>query len=311
MAGSLGVEPRARILLLGLLLPLETLAQSLPTRPSIESELVDDAELLATITKRCGELTASGKLLELTKVLTSVRGKEPPSSCPLTLPARRTARLDGPDLRTLAAKSTLIVGTYHLCDHCSEWHFIGASGVAIAQGGVVATCWHVLAEDPDQRQARLAVADLAGRVWPVLSVLAVDPEADVCILATDAKDMPPLALEPEVRGGTRVGCLSHPDDHFGFYSEGIVARWCVIRDTPVDAAPEQRPKGVPMLEVTLDFAKGSSGAPILDFFGNVVGLAQATQAVLYDDAKDPTGVQMVFKIASPARALAALVRTPH
>lgn len=279
-------------------------AQSLPSRPTPREEPVDDAELLAKITRRCGELAKAGKLLDLT----AVRGTKTPRECTLTLAEARTTPLAGPDLRALACASTLIVGTYHLCDHCAEWHFVGASGVVISANGAVATCWHVLEDDPDQKQAKLAVADLDGRVWPVLGVLACDPDSDVCILATAATGLPALALEPRVRGGTKVACLSNPDDHYGFYSEGTVARWCVVRDSPVDAPPEKRTKGVPMLEVTLDFAKGSSGAPILDFQGNVVALAQATQTVLYDDAKDPTGVQMVFKIAAPARAVRDLVR---
>ena len=292
--------------LAGLLMTLVGLApaQSLPSRPAEASEILDDAMLLEKMTKGCAELVAKRVLLDLGKV----RGEAPPRSCVLTLPEKRKGSLDGPALRELAAKSTLVVGTYHLCDHCIEWHFVGASGVAIAHGGVVATCWHVLLDDPAQKAPKLAVADLHGRVWPVYKVLAADPESDVCILETGATAIPPLALELDVRPGTRIACLSNPDDHYAFYSEGSVARWCIVRDAPVDAPAESRPSGVPMLEVTLDFAKGSSGAPILDFQGNVVALAQATQTVLFDDVKDPTGLQMVFKIAAPARALARLVR---
>lgn len=260
--------------------------------------------MLAAITARCGELAKSNALLPLD----AVRKAAQPGPTTLRLPPLRTTKLEGQDLRELALLSTLVVGTYHLCDSCAEWHFVGASGVVVAEGGVVATCWHVLEADPTQKEAKLVVADLAGRVWPVRSVLAFDAASDVCLLATSATDLPPLALDPDVRAGTKVACLSHPDDHFGFYSEGTIARWCMVRDAPIDAPAADRKPGVPMLEVTLDFAKGSSGAPVLDFRGNVVGLAQATQTVLYDDEKDPTGIQMVFKIASPARALDSLIR---
>ena len=64
------------------------------------------------------------------------------------------------------------------------------------------------------------------------------------------------------------------------------------------------------LHVTCEFAKGSSGGPIVDVMGNVVGIAQSTSTVVYDEAAEPIDTQMVFRIASPASALLALFLTP-
>jgi hypothetical protein len=62
------------------------------------------------------------------------------------------------------------------------------------------------------------------------------------------------------------------------------------------------------MEVTAEFAAGSSGSPILDACGNVVGHAAATEAVFWDDA-DPsaTNHQMTLRIATVARSVLALV----
>jgi len=61
------------------------------------------------------------------------------------------------------------------------------------------------------------------------------------------------------------------------------------------------------LHVTCDFAKGSSGAPIVDTTGTVIGIAQSTTTVVYDEDAALVDTQMVFKTATPAAALAALL----
>jgi hypothetical protein len=61
------------------------------------------------------------------------------------------------------------------------------------------------------------------------------------------------------------------------------------------------------LHVTLQFAKGSSGAPIVDATGAVVGIAQSTTTVVYDETAELVDTQMVFRTATPSSVLAALL----
>jgi hypothetical protein len=63
-----------------------------------------------------------------------------------------------------------------------------------------------------------------------------------------------------------------------------------------------------MLQVTCDFAVGSSGAPITDDRGNVVGIAQSTTTVLVDPDAEPAETQMVARSAVPAQVLRALAK---
>src|SRR5436190_23339811 len=61
------------------------------------------------------------------------------------------------------------------------------------------------------------------------------------------------------------------------------------------AMPDLKVEPVRVLHVTCDFGKGSSGAPIVDTRGNVVGFAQSTTTLVYDEEADLVDTQMVFK----------------
>ncbi len=273
---------------------------------------IDDEGLVRAIEARCAVLLAEGKLPRLDDLRTS----PPPAECALALPAPRDGRREPEELYGLARASAVLVGVYYQCDECDAWHFDAASGVMLTADGAVGTCWHVLEHDPLRRDPRPVVADYEGHAWPVAKVLAANQTTDVCILATEARERTPMPLRVGARVGERVWCLSNPDHRFGFFSEGLIARWFVDRappaenDTEVDRATRPLPPGWPSFEVTLDFAQGSSGAAILDRAGNAVALAQATQTIVVGDEDEPPDVQMVVKVAAPVAALRALVGPP-
>ena len=62
------------------------------------------------------------------------------------------------------------------------------------------------------------------------------------------------------------------------------------------------------MSVTADFAKGSSGAPILDLNGNVVGMVASTKSVYYDEENGlQKDLQMVMKNCVPAKCILDLI----
>ncbi len=276
-----------------------------------ELDPIGDDELLELhITQACGTLREQGKLVPCATLVAQAATAKTFAQAPTT---EQVLPLEPTHVYELVRRSVRIVGHYYLCTKCDEWHFSGASGFCVGKDGIVATCAHVTAADETMREAFLVVADLQGHVWPVERVLANDEGADLAVLKTPESDCVPLALRGGVRVGERVYCLSNPDHQFGFFSEGIVARWFAQRD-PVPEGETEKPADQvtprPWLHVTCDFAKGSSGAPIVDCRGNVVGIAQATTTVVYDEEADVVDTQMVFKTATPAKALAALLPAP-
>ncbi|MBK8096499.1 MAG: trypsin-like peptidase domain-containing protein [Planctomycetes bacterium] len=280
-----------------------------------DPEPIDDDALLARVEAAAAELHAAGSLRSdaalrerLVQATTVELAPAPASTTPLS----------PPDLYDRVRASTLLVAIWYRCPDCPNWHVTASTGFAIGADGLVATCAHVLAEEAGQPSAFVAIADLQGRVWPVTDVVAADVAQDLCVLRCAAK-FTPLPLRAGARVGERVWCLSHPDHQFGWFSEGMVARWQQLRGAPGGTSDEGepahgvRPPAGPItrwLQVTTPFARGSSGGPIVDSCGNVVGIAQSTTTIVHDEEADLVDTQMIAWNAAPASVLAALCRAP-
>jgi len=293
-----------------------------PIPAALAGDVVDDEALLVRIEAACERLRVGGELRAVTALRDGAAGRR----CALPAAPPRTTPLSSPDLREALLGSTCIVGHYYRCDACDGWHFTASTGFAVARDGAVATCWHLLEDDgPPALPSLLAVADWQGRVFAVTEVLAADPDRDVAVLRCTATDLQPLPLRT-ARAGERVFCLSNPDHMFATFSEGLLARRYVVRgpapgtgapagpDAARPAAGEHAPVTPPVgpgrefLQVTCDFGAGSSGAPVVDQCGNVVGIAQSTATVVADPDAAVAETQMVARTAVPAAALAALLR---
>ena len=67
-----------------------------------------------------------------------------------------------------------------------------------------------------------------------------------------------------------------------------------------------------MMAITADFAKGSSGAPVVDGSGAVVGIARITEPVYYKNVHGAgTLIQMIWKCCTPSTALIELTQGPE
>jgi hypothetical protein len=215
--------------------------------------------------------------------------------------------LDGPEIYRRSAAAAVLVGTAYKCDKCTKWHHTLASGFAVTADGVIATNHHVAA-NPTAEAMGVMTAD--GRFFPVLEVLAADKAHDVALLRTDAKDLAFLPLRDDAPAGSPIRCYSHPANSFGCLSEGIIARYARLH--------ESERNGAVFMQITADYARGSSGGPVLDAYGNVVGMVASTSAVFTSpsttataakDAKPVTpSQQMVRHNCATARAILELTR---
>jgi S1-C subfamily serine protease len=244
--------------------------------------IVDDEEYDQKVIDTSARLLQDGKL----KSLDSLRGQVYTGSFPVKSLALFRQKLAPPDLCDRLRQSTLAVGSYYKCPDCGEWHFNSSAGFVVGEGGVVSTCCHVVrAEDEGVKESYLIAADAAGRVFPVQSVLAADTESDTCFVKIDAPGLKPLPLRVGVRTGERVYCLSHPGGYFFMFTQGMVARVNRKRNEVLDEHGHTNgllTRPILFLNVTAEFAPGSSGAPIADEAGNVVG-----QVASIADAGEP------------------------
>ena len=226
-------------------------------------------------------------------------------SCALRLAEPAAEKLPWPEVAARAEAATLVLGEFYREGKAKTVKFSVAAGAfVIGENGVCMTSQHV-AKDRGSRGFVAMLRD--GRVFPVREVLAVDPLNDVMVfqldLPADAK-LPALALAPVAAPvGSPIVVMSHPDDRFFMLTTGMVAR-----HTRWHAAGGEEA----FMAITADFAKGSSGCPVLDEHGSVVGIVNNTESIYYDDdgKKKQLDLQMVVKNATPSWVLRKMFTAP-
>ncbi len=204
-------------------------------------------------------------------------------------------------------ESTVIVADAYLCGKCSRTHINPSSGYVIDETGIFVTNYHVIESfvkpQPDgQSKLSLQVMTGDGEVYAVSEVLSANKDLDLAVvkLAIGNRKLVPLALGSDAAIGAEVFVLSHPHMLFDYFSKGIVARKFsrYTRYGAKDSYPE--------MEITADFAAGSSGAAVVDNKGNVISTVATTWSLYYDTQRK-TDLQMVVKGTKPVICLKELL----
>jgi hypothetical protein len=151
---------------------------------------------------------------------------------------------------------------------------------AVAADGVLVTSWHLFTDlEPGEV---FGAADHKGNVYPLTDVLGGDETADVAVFRVAGSGfavLPVAAAPAEV--GSWVGVLGHPADHYYAFTQGTVTRY--NRNKTDDGKTER------WMSVTADYAGGSSGSPVLNRYGAVVGMAALTVTLDSGDDDRPRG----------------------
>jgi tetratricopeptide (TPR) repeat protein len=111
---------------------------------------------------------------------------------------------------------------------------------------------------------RAEVHSSTGAVFPVKGVLAVDAEGDVALLKIDppAPAIRPLSLEKtSPQEGESVLVIGNPLGLEGSVTNGIVS---AVRDIPTFGR---------IIQITAAISSGSSGSPVVNMQGQVIGIA--------------------------------------
>jgi S1-C subfamily serine protease len=269
----------AAVVLSGNFLPISRAAEPRGLDQPAPRFIVDDEDYLERISHESHKLLRAGQLKTVAEFKKSVTNHF------ITLKTTPLAaqKMSPPDLCDRLRQSTFTIGSYYHCPDCDGWHVNTGAGFVIDSHGLISTCCHVvLDQDENVKEAYLVAADAQGKVYPVISVLAADTEADTCVIKIDADHLRPLALRPGVRVGEPVFCLSHPGGYHYMFTQGMIARINRHRDDVLD--DKGRTNGLltrPLLfvNVTAEYAPGSSGAAMVDEAGNVVAqVASITEA---------------------------------
>jgi serine protease Do len=223
------------------------------------------------------------------------------SSCRLALPNSATHPLTTAELVKTRRPGVLVVGAFYKCDKCTKWHTGNATGAALTKDGIFVTCYHVIAAT-NRESFHIMTAD--GRTAPVVEVLAADRKSDIAICRASDIELEPIPLGDSIPpAGSPIRVISHPSGNYFTLSTGHISRYFF--------KPISKIRSVPFMAITAEFAKGSSGGPVLDANGNLVGMAAATSSIYYDvqDGRK-TNLQMVIRQCVPLESVRDLIRRP-
>lgn len=254
---------------------------------SIDSILAKGTTIQASDAQKALEAGASGITLDLTRPADNV--------------------MDAGNLYEYAKKATVITGCAYLCPRCTNIHVSESSGYIIDPKGVLVTNYHVAATFAfmkDGNQPKGFFARLAnGRTYAVKAILASSRKDDLAVLQleTNGDLLPALALGQPAKVGDKIYVLGHPQGMHYFFSQGNVTNRYLE-----EAGAAGQKFFREMMCISADYATGSSGGPVMDIYGNVVGTVSNTRMLLHSNRD--AGVQMVVKNTVPVESLWKLIR---
>lgn len=262
-----------------------------PTQPAAPDPLLAIAEVAAK----------SGKLLPYPKF---VEQRAAPVPAPVSLPKPSTQVVRGRDVARLARDARLRVGFYYHCKNGDHWH-VRLNGAYAIANDTIATAWHVLQPPANFRDGFVVVLDAQNQFIPIKSVLAADERMDTVVLRLATNALKPRPLSGDIAAGDTVYCLSEPFGQRDYFSDGIVNRFRPVGGGKTLAGTDSAGLRV---NVSTDWAPGSSGSAVLDDRGNIVGHV-ATITVL--TANSSTAAKTDSPDALPARPTTPATLTMH
>jgi S1-C subfamily serine protease len=177
--------------------------------------------------------------------------------------SQTTNKLEATSLYERAAPSVVVITSVDAAGQTSQ-----GSGVVLRADGVIATNLHVIA---DAVSARIQLAN--GDVYDDVSVLDTDERRDIAILRVKAINLPALAVADSdtVKIGATVYVIGAPRGLTGSLSSGIVSS--------LRSASEVSPTltGFRVIQFTAPISPGSSGGPLFDESGKLLGLVFASR----------------------------------
>ncbi len=258
--------------------------------------IIDDAALTKNLANQIGKFVEDKKVTPAKTLGVQLAQKK---NATIKLPAARVNSLT--DLYGDRVGSVGIISSVYKCTKCPHWHRSGgATCWVLSEDGVMVTNHHVF-EGKDHAGFGVLMQD--GKIAPVIEIIAADKNHDIAIFRVAGKGYTPIPLGNAQTVGGNAHIIAHPDSRFFTYSAGQVTRYYKDRN---------RRKSY-WMGVTAEYARGSSGGPVMDDAGNVIGMVSSTNSIYYPpknktDKKGP--FQMVIRNCVPVDAIRKLIKQP-
>ncbi len=134
------------------------------------------------------------------------------------------------------------------------------TGFLVTHDGYIVTNWHVV---EDALALVVTLAD--GRVYDDAVVIASDTERDTAVIKIGASDLPvaKLAATGKVGLGERIVTIGNPEGLERTVSDGLLSGVRSLKP------------GYKLYQITAPISHGSSGSPVFNMRGEVIGVASA------------------------------------
>lgn len=258
------------------------------------TNVIDDNKLLTNLAVGLGDLVEAGGVPD-SKALAKQLSRK---TTKIKLPAPSVKKPE--NVYDRGIQSVVVISSVYKCDKCTKWHNgSGATGWILTSDGIMVSNYHVF-KGKDVSGFGISTRD--GRVAPIVEILAASERDDVVIFRVKGEGFTPLSLGLDARVGDSIHIIAHPDSRFYTYTSGNVSRYYKNRS--------RKRRGATSMAVTAEFARGSSGGPVMNALGNVVGMVASTQSIYYPskDGKNPKeNFQMVIRNCVPVSSIRALL----
>ncbi|MBR1496046.1 MAG: trypsin-like peptidase domain-containing protein [Oscillospiraceae bacterium] len=178
------------------------------------------------------------------------------------------AEYSAAEIYAMGSSAVFLTEAYDNTETLDDDHNVGSgSGFFISSDGLAVICYHQV-----DAAAAIRVTTTDGRVYPVERVLHYDPLTDLAVIRvgrTDTKGVtaryfPSLALgnSDAVVTGERIFTISNPLGLADCISDGLVSNRYRVEHDPA----------YPRIQFSAPVAQGSSGGPVLNIRGEVIGI---------------------------------------
>ncbi len=228
------------------------------------------------------------------------------SIVPVTLKAANKKTISGEKLVAERSEGIFVVSRYAPKMVRDEQVVAGASAVVLSEDGICVSNYHVFEPVIDTTRVLTPldsiffVAAKSGKIYPITEVLSYNATSDLAIFKIDPKG-DKLTVTPvgqDLPAGANIHALTHVYGHLFYYSKGVVARNLCTSELNADTNRS---------DITADYCKGSSGGPLFDDCGNLVGIVSTTQSIYYNE-QSQTDLQMVVKTIIPISSVLRLLK---
>lgn len=180
-------------------------------------------------------------------------------------------RLTLQELYTACADSVVGIRTIAGSGMNSSMHW--GSGFVVSEDGLIITNQHVISE---AEYATVVLAD--GREYEA-GLVGEDAQTDVALLKIAARDLKPLEIgdSSELMVGDDVVAIGNPlgEKLTGTMTNGIISA--------IDRSISYNGHYMTMLQTNTALNEGNSGGPLLNMYGQVVGITNMKMSAVYSD----------------------------